>query len=87
MVSTTEQRDEQIKRQVTYGIFIFIGVIILLVILFGTFYIVRAGERGVLLTFGNPSPVAISKWDGKMPFVTGGGSLPFISIPAGVNSS
>jgi len=35
--------------------------IVILVVLFGTFYTVQAGERGVLLTFGKPSDVAIGE--------------------------
>ena len=41
---------------------ILIGVIIgvvALVIIFGSFYTIGAGERGVLLTWGNPSPKEI----------------------------
>lgn len=46
--------NERVKRQVVktgLGIFLFI---IILIILFGSFYVIQAGQRGVLLTFGNP---------------------------------
>ena len=44
--------------------------IFILSLLFGSFYIVRAGERAVLLTFGNPSQEAIAEGlHIKMPFV------------------
>ena len=36
-------------------------VIVLLIILFGAFYIVGAGERAVLITLGNPSSAIISE--------------------------
>ncbi len=39
----------------TKHILIIVGIVFGLIILFGTFYIVPAGERAVLLTFGKPS--------------------------------
>lgn len=38
-------------------VFAIIGII-LLIALFGSFYIINPGERGILITLGNPSPVA-----------------------------
>lgn len=46
--------DERIAKR----IFIFIGIVVLLLVLFGSFYIIQAGERGVLLTFGKPNSIA-----------------------------
>ncbi len=35
--------------------------ILFLIFFFGSFYIINAGERGVLITLGNPSPIASSE--------------------------
>ena len=58
--------DDKVKRQIRYVA----GLFILVTFLFSTFYIVSAGERAVLLTFGKPSLIA--KGEGlniKIPFV------------------
>jgi len=39
---------------------IFLGIFVLIII-FGTFYIIQAGQRGILLTFGNPDLVPKSE--------------------------
>lgn len=54
----------------TRYLFLVLGIIVVLVILFGAFYIISAGERGVLLTFGKPDMSA--KGEGihfKIPIV------------------
>ena len=38
-----------------------IGIILILVILIGCFYIIPAGKRGILLTFGKPSMVSMGE--------------------------
>ena len=45
-------------RQVNKGGFIVGFTVILLIFLFGSFYVVSAGERAILITFGNPSAEA-----------------------------
>jgi regulator of protease activity HflC (stomatin/prohibitin superfamily) len=44
----------------TFAILAFCALLVL-VVLFGTFYIVSAGERAVLITLGNPSDTTISE--------------------------
>ena len=45
---------------INYAIWGIVGLF-LIISFFGTFYIVNAGERAVLITMGNPSPIAISE--------------------------
>lgn len=50
-----DEEDERIKQKV-FSIGKWTGIVIIVLILFfGTFYIVSAGERGVVMTFGKPS--------------------------------
>ncbi len=37
------------------------GIIIFIILIFGSFYIISAGQRGVILTFGKPSESAIGE--------------------------
>lgn len=46
-----------VGRWVVYGIL----AVILLIILFGSFYTIQPGERGVLITFGKPSMEAVGE--------------------------
>jgi len=65
---TTEE--QKVMRKFLGWFFISVGVILILILLSGTFYIIGAGERGVLLTFGKPSMEA--KGEGlhfKIPLV------------------
>lgn len=41
--------------------FTVLGVVLLITLIFGSFYIVSAGERAVLLTWGNPNSVPVSE--------------------------
>lgn len=62
---------ERKKRRsfIKFGLYI-IGFIFILLTIFGCFYIVSAGERAVLLTFGKPSMNAIGEGlNFKIPFV------------------
>jgi len=47
--------EEQVKRQIAFWIRTAVIVALAMIVLFGAFYIVGAGERAVLLTFGAPS--------------------------------
>jgi regulator of protease activity HflC (stomatin/prohibitin superfamily) len=49
--------------QLHIGRYIFLGIvaIVALIVFFGSFYIVGAGERAVVLTWGNPSTVPMSE--------------------------
>lgn len=53
--------NDKMKRQIRNNILLGVGVIIILILLFGSFYIIQAGQRGVLLTFGNPDLVPKSE--------------------------
>jgi len=53
--------EEQVKKTVFKGIGLVVLGIFILIILFGSFYIIQAGQRGVLLTFGNPDLVPKSE--------------------------
>ena len=47
-----------------------IGAIIVLILFFSCFYIINAGERGVMLTLGSPSMTALKEGIGfKVPFI------------------
>jgi regulator of protease activity HflC (stomatin/prohibitin superfamily) len=66
--------DSDIKTAKTIGKWIFSGIafIFIIILFFSAFYIVSAGERGILSTFGNPSMDA--KAEGlhfKIPMVQG----------------
>lgn len=37
-----------------FGMIFILGIVVLLVVVFGCFYTVHAGQRGILLTWGNP---------------------------------
>lgn len=50
--------EENEKKKITFYVKLTISIMILLILLFGTIYTVKAGERGVLLTFGKASPEA-----------------------------
>lgn len=55
---------EQEQESIPIGIKLFLYgtlFVIILFILFSTFYIVSAGERGVILTFGKANPVAVTE--------------------------
>jgi regulator of protease activity HflC (stomatin/prohibitin superfamily) len=57
-----KQTEEQImQHKIIKGIKIFFITILALILLFSIFYIVNAGERGVLITLGNPSDSVISE--------------------------
>ena len=45
--------EEMMKRTIFKSVGFTILAIIILIVLFGSFYIIQAGQRGVLLTFGN----------------------------------
>lgn len=53
--------EEQVVKKTVKGISLVILGIFILIILFGSFYIIQAGQRGVLLTFGNPDLVPKSE--------------------------
>lgn len=53
-----EAEKKHTLKLIWYGVFGAIAFLFLLIILFGTFYTISAGERGVLLTFGNPNMVS-----------------------------
>lgn len=63
--------DDGFGRRISLGLFgVGIIIVIFFIVLFGAFYIIEAGERGVLLTFGKPDMVA--KGEGihfKIPIV------------------
>ena len=60
---------EKIKKTIHWAIYGIIALIVI-VFLFSIFYIVNAGERGVLITLGNPSDSIISEGlHLKMPFI------------------
>lgn len=66
------QRDEMRKaiKSIVFVVAIIIGIIFVIVLLFGSFYIVDAGERAVLLTWGSASQVAVdSGLHFKVPIV------------------
>jgi regulator of protease activity HflC (stomatin/prohibitin superfamily) len=56
-----EKKDEYYQLHI--GRYVFLGAIAIigLIVLFGSFYIVGAGERGVLLTWGKPADYAIGE--------------------------
>lgn len=56
-----ENKVDIVKKRLTQGIGGMILLVIILILIFGSFYTISAGERGVLLTFGKPSPVVISE--------------------------
>ena len=69
-----EDEDSDIKTAKTIGKWIFSGIafVFIIILFFSAFYIVSAGERGILSTFGNPSMDA--KAEGlhfKIPMVQG----------------
>ena len=69
MTSYEDEQREQVKRVLFY-IFIFAILLIVISLLFSCFYIISAGERGVLLTFGKVDLIA--KGEGlhfKLPVV------------------
>ena len=51
MIQTTQIEERTIAKFILLGI----ALIILLILLFGCFYTISAGQRGVILTFGKPS--------------------------------
>lgn len=56
-----EEFIDRVRRNVIKGVLWTLFAVILLIVIFGTFYTVQAGERGVLLTFGKPDMVAKSE--------------------------
>jgi regulator of protease activity HflC (stomatin/prohibitin superfamily) len=55
-----EMMKARVKKTIMFVVLGFIGLI-LLIAAFGSFYIINAGERGILLTFGNPDLVPKSE--------------------------
>jgi regulator of protease activity HflC (stomatin/prohibitin superfamily) len=53
--------EDRMKRQMRNTILLVVGSVFILILLFGSFYIIQAGQRGVLLTFGNPDLVPKSE--------------------------
>jgi regulator of protease activity HflC (stomatin/prohibitin superfamily) len=58
---TTEEKKYNPSKAVGKAIFFSIVGILLVIILLGSFYIIDAGQRGILLTFGNPDLVPKSE--------------------------
>jgi regulator of protease activity HflC (stomatin/prohibitin superfamily) len=56
-----DDEEQMVKKTVFKGIGLGVLGIFILIILFGSFYIIQAGQRGVLLTFGNPDLVPKSE--------------------------
>ncbi|MCK9370046.1 prohibitin family protein [Candidatus Dojkabacteria bacterium] len=68
-ISRPERFPREVKMVIRFVIFLIIGVFIL-ILLFGTFYTIPAGYRGVVLTLGKPSPVATGEGlNFKVPLV------------------
>ena len=55
-----EKYNKAIKIFIT-TILLVLGILITLLLIFGSVYTIQAGHRGVVLTFGKPSPVATSE--------------------------
>jgi regulator of protease activity HflC (stomatin/prohibitin superfamily) len=58
MIYPRARNEDEFERGTRYfkkGVKIFVIIILSLIVLFGSFYTIRAGERGILLTFGKPS--------------------------------
>jgi regulator of protease activity HflC (stomatin/prohibitin superfamily) len=71
---TFEEKLKEIERDhkkiIIKGIFLIIIGMVVLSFLFGSFYTIQAGERGILLTFGKPDLTAKGEGLGfKIPFV------------------
>lgn len=54
MAREIDDYEDVMKRNIFRGVTLAILGIFILIILFGSFYIIQAGQRGILLTFGNP---------------------------------
>ena len=52
---------DALRRAIKKGVGLVVLLIVALIVIFGTFYTVGAGERGIVLTWGNPS------MDAKLP--------------------
>lgn len=61
MARDFETYEDRVQRQVRNIILLVVLVVVVLVLIFGSFYIIQAGQRGVLLTFGNPDLVPKSE--------------------------
>jgi regulator of protease activity HflC (stomatin/prohibitin superfamily) len=67
-----EEDLDSIKKKLISGILGVVLVVLVLVCLFGTFYTVRSGEEGVLLTFAKASETAVGAGiHAKVPMVQG----------------
>lgn len=60
-MSRYEDDEEEFPVMKVAGLILSVVFVILLIILFGSIYIINAGERGVLLTWGNPSQIPITE--------------------------
>ena len=56
-----KKKAEEMKRIIIRTSLIVVGVVILLILIFGSVYIVSAGERAVILTWGKADPIAIEE--------------------------
>lgn len=56
----SEQIDFPIGR-IIGGVILIIFLILLLIILFGSIYTINAGYRGIILTWGKPSEIAVGE--------------------------
>ena len=82
--------DEYDKKTVKIVLRVVFAVVCIF-LFFGFFYTISAGERGIVVTLGNPSDnyvsggeeyvqlQAIDRWNGILPVVTGG-SIPLINL-------
>lgn len=62
-----EDINSKLILKVIFGVVFFV---LLLVVIFGSWYTVNAGERGIVVTLGNPSDVSTgSGFHGKLPLV------------------
>ena len=63
-----EEEEKTIVKIIIWSIVGVFGIILL----FSTFYVINAGERGIIVTFGNPSPVPTSEGlHVKIPLIQG----------------
>jgi len=65
-----QRRMQEIKRNLKLAFFVFIGIIGLVIVL-GSFYTVDAGERGLVLRFGEVKSVQSEGLHWKIPLVEG----------------
>jgi regulator of protease activity HflC (stomatin/prohibitin superfamily) len=61
MINNEDKFKIRINKKIIYSIIYGVMIIIALIVFFGIFYIISAGERGVLLTFGSANTQAVGE--------------------------